>query len=136
MQVSELLSKKGADIVTIQAEATIATAVGLLVQHKIGALVVSSDGRAVEGILSERDVVRALNEFGARVADESVASVMSSDVHTCSPDGHRGVLDGGHDEQADPSRTGPRERRPRRHGQHRRRGQDTGWTNWSTTARR
>ncbi len=86
MRVAELLSKKGDAVVTIKPDAPMAAAIAQLVEHRIGALVVSSDDKAVEGILSERDVVRALHQHGARVDDEPVASVMSSQVHTCSPD--------------------------------------------------
>jgi CBS domain-containing protein len=86
VRVAELLSKKGDGVVTIKPDAPMAAAIARLVECRIGALVVSSDDKAVEGIISERDVVRALHQHGSAVADEPLASVMSSRVHTCSPD--------------------------------------------------
>ncbi len=71
-------------VVTIGPDASVADLVGLLAQHNIGAVVVSSDGSALEGIVSERDVVRRLASgepaalLGARVRD-----VMTSTVRTC-----------------------------------------------------
>lgn len=59
--------------------------VGELTRRKIGAVVISSDGRTVEGIASERDVVRGLNEFGAAILNEPVRAIMTGDVHTSSP---------------------------------------------------
>lgn len=86
MQISKLLSRKGATVVTIAPDAPIRELVGELTRRKIGALVVSSNGSTVEGIASERDVVRALNEFGATIVDEPVRTIMTSDVYTCSPE--------------------------------------------------
>ena len=57
----------------------------MLAEHGIGALVVSSDGRQVEGIVSERDVARGLHSRGAELLTEPVSSVMTAQVHTCSP---------------------------------------------------
>ncbi len=86
MRVADLLSHKGDGVFTIRPDVLIAAAIAQLVERRIGALVVSSDDKAVEGILSERDVVRALHQHGSRVAEEPVVSIMSSEVHTCSPD--------------------------------------------------
>ncbi len=86
MRVSTILSAKGAAVATIAPDAAISTAVDELRLHGVGALVVSSDGRAIEGILSERDVVRRLAERGEAVLHEPVADVMTVDVRTCSPD--------------------------------------------------
>ena len=52
---------------------------------RVGALVVSADGRSVDGIVSERDVVRALHERGAGLLADPVSSVMTAQVHTCVP---------------------------------------------------
>jgi CBS domain-containing protein len=57
----------------------------MLVEHRIGALVVSVDGRSVDGIVSERDVVRFLHRDGAAVLDASVSDIMTKDVKVCSP---------------------------------------------------
>ncbi len=86
MQISKLLSKKGVFVATIAADATVGELVSELTRRKIGAVVVSGDGSAVEGIASERDVVRALNEFGAAILEEPVRAIMTSDVHTSSPE--------------------------------------------------
>jgi CBS domain-containing protein len=60
----------------------------LLAEHKVGALVVSSDGTAVEGIVSERDVVRSLQEFGPELLQSPIRDIMTAQVHTCPPDTH------------------------------------------------
>jgi CBS domain-containing protein len=73
-------------VTTIAPDASIATAVALLRRHAIGALVVSRDGVAVDGILSERDIVIALADHGAAALDLSVAKLMSRDVITCGRD--------------------------------------------------
>jgi len=86
MRVSELLKAKGSSVVTIKAEALVGELVGDLTRRNIGALVVSNDGSTVEGIVSERDVVRALNQFGGAILDRPVGALCSTDVQTCSPD--------------------------------------------------
>lgn len=86
MQVSILLQGKGAGVVTIGPGAAVAEAVGVLHAHRIGAVVVTGDGRAIDGVLSERDVVRALAEQGAAALDAPVRSLMTTDVVTCQPD--------------------------------------------------
>ncbi|MGY1635750.1 CBS domain-containing protein [Geodermatophilus sp. SYSU D00742] len=86
MHISQLLRRKGADVATVEASAGIRTALALLAQHGVGALVVSADGRSVDGIVSERDIVRALHERGTELLEDPVSSVMTADVHTCLPD--------------------------------------------------
>jgi CBS domain-containing protein len=83
MNVQSILGGKGTDVATIGQTATLNAAVSALGQRKIGALVVSGDGRAIEGIISERDIVRAVAAGGAAALDASVGSVMSTDVITC-----------------------------------------------------
>jgi len=85
VHISQLLRRKGADVATVEASASIRTALALLAEHRVGALVVSADGRSVDGIVSERDVVRALHERGAGLLTDPVSSVMTADVHTCPP---------------------------------------------------
>lgn len=82
MTVRELLSYKGTTVVTVTPETTLADAANRLRGHAIGALVVSSDGRRVEGIISERDIIRALGADGGAVLDRPVGLYMTSDV-TC-----------------------------------------------------
>jgi CBS domain-containing protein len=86
MQVSELLQEKGPLVVTVQPDATVTDALSEMARHNIGAVIVSRDGRSIEGILSERDVVRSLTASGPTVLDGPVSAIMSSDVHTASPD--------------------------------------------------
>ncbi len=86
MRISTLLTNKGSDVASIRGDATVADAVAALGRHHVGALVVSNDGQTIDGIVSERDVVRALGERGVDVVDELVSSIMSSTVTTCSPD--------------------------------------------------
>ena len=83
MRVSALLATKGATVATIPRDATVASAVAELRRLGIGALVVSPDGRRIDGIVSERDVVRALARLGGALLDEHVSSLMSTEVHTC-----------------------------------------------------
>ena len=85
MTVEEILRSKGYAVVTVRPDATVAEAAGLLERHRIGAVVVSSDGRRVEGLLGESDVVRAIARHGASVLQRQVATVMAHDVVTCTP---------------------------------------------------
>jgi CBS domain-containing protein len=86
MQVSVLLQGKGSEVVTIGPEASVADAVAALAEHRIGALVVSGDGSRIDGILSERDIVRALAARGASTIDLTARELMSAEVVTCQPD--------------------------------------------------
>ena len=86
MLVSTILEAKGDVVATIPRSATLGTAVAELVRHRVGALVVSPGDGTIEGILSERDIVRCLSELRADMLDQPVHTVMSSKVHLCSPD--------------------------------------------------
>jgi CBS domain-containing protein len=85
MQVAELLESKGSSVVTVQPDVTVADVVAELSRHNIGAVVVSSDGRRIDGIASERDIVRALNDTGASTLERPVRTIMSTDVYVVSP---------------------------------------------------
>jgi CBS domain-containing protein len=85
MLVSNLLEVKGTEVATIDSEATVGTAVADLARHRIGALVVSPDGSRIDGIVSERDIVRRLSELHNDLLDETVASIMSTSVEVCAP---------------------------------------------------
>lgn len=84
MSVRQVLSGKGADVITIAPDMTLAQAATLLAEKRIGAVVVSGDGKAVSGILSERDIIRALAQSGASALERKVADAMTRDVVTCS----------------------------------------------------
>jgi CBS domain-containing protein len=86
VQISALLKSKGASVATISRDASVMAAAAEMVRHNVGALVVSSDGRSVEGIISERDITRALGTLGGVVLDNPVEAIMSSEVRTVSPD--------------------------------------------------
>ena len=85
MHISNLLAGKGHEVATIRRDATVAQAVSELGRHGVGALVVSSDGCHIEGIVSERDIVRGLEGDDGSLLAAAVSSIMSSTVHTCSP---------------------------------------------------
>jgi CBS domain-containing protein len=85
VQISQLLRRKGHEVATIDGSESVRTALALLAEHHVGALVVSADGRRVDGIVSERDVARGLHERGAGLLADPVSSVMTAQVHTCSP---------------------------------------------------
>jgi CBS domain-containing protein len=83
MRINSILNGKGDDVATVAPDSTVADALGLLAEHGIGALVVSTDGRTVEGILSERDVVRALSAQGVGTLEHPVHELMTGSVVTC-----------------------------------------------------
>jgi CBS domain-containing protein len=85
MRISDVLRRKGDVVVTISPHETVRTLLAVLAEHRVGALVVSHDGRRVAGIVSERDVVRRLHSDGERMLEETVAEIMTRDVHTCVP---------------------------------------------------
>ena len=85
MNVEAILRGKGRAVVTVAPEASVGEAVALLRRRSIGALVVSADGEAVAGILSERDVVHALADSGTDVLALPVSSLMTRHVFTCTP---------------------------------------------------
>jgi CBS domain-containing protein len=91
VQISQLLRRKGREVATIDGSESVRTALAVLAEKGIGALVVSSDGRRIDGILSERDVARGLHSHGAGLLAEPVSSVMTAEVHTCPP--HASVHD-------------------------------------------
>lgn len=82
MNISDILRYKGAEVVRIAPTDTVATVVATLAEHRIGALLII-DGEAIAGIVSERDVVRALAELGTAALESPVADIMTSEVHTC-----------------------------------------------------
>ena len=83
MNVKQILSAKGSDVATVSPSATLGDATAALRDRGVGALVVTEDGEEMVGIVSERDVVRALAAHGASTLDRSVESVMSDEVLTC-----------------------------------------------------
>ncbi|MBT8241742.1 MAG: CBS domain-containing protein [Acidimicrobiia bacterium] len=85
MNVSEILDRKGNRVVTVAPEDSVRTVVATLAERGFGALVVSSDGSTIDGIVSERDIVRQLGREGERVLDQAVGGIMTTPVMTCQP---------------------------------------------------
>jgi CBS domain-containing protein len=88
MRVSDVIRGKGSTVVTVEPDSDVRTLLSVLADHGIGAVVVSSDGSAVDGIVSERDIVRALAERGAAIISDPVRNIMTAAVTTCSMDTH------------------------------------------------
>ena len=83
--IDVLRSKPSAEVVTITPQSTVREMVALLAEHNVGALVVSADGSSVDGIVSERDVVRRLHDDEA-LLERPVSVIMTEAVHRCTPD--------------------------------------------------
>lgn len=83
MTVNTILSTKGSEVITIAPTATLEEAVAVLTRRRIGALVVLGADQRVIGILSERDIVRAVSEQGAKALTEPLAQSMTRTVVTC-----------------------------------------------------
>src|SRR5712672_4520115 len=82
MTVRSILDTKGHDILSVEPDAKLSVAVKMLSERRIGAVLVMSGGR-IEGILSERDIVRVIGERGAAVLEEPVSAVMTRKVVCC-----------------------------------------------------
>ena len=82
MKISDVLRSKGGGVITIQPDDTVDHLLALLDEHHIGAIVVSTDGASVEGIVSERDIVRHLHATGTSVLSGPVSAIMTSEVTT------------------------------------------------------
>ena len=87
MKVSDVLrGKDGNEVVTVRPDDTVSRLLDVLAHHGIGAVVVSQDGKTPSGIVSERDVARALARRGAAVLSEPVTAIGTADVQTVEPD--------------------------------------------------
>ncbi|MEW9531389.1 CBS domain-containing protein [Microbispora sp. NPDC049125] len=86
MLIGTILQGKGTGVATVPPDATVTELLATLARLNIGAVVVSGDGATIDGIVSERDVVRRLHESGASVLGRPVSTIMTADVRTCSPD--------------------------------------------------
>lgn len=85
MAVAQILRHKGSDVVTVAPSDSVQTIVDTLARHRIGAVVVLDGKGAISGIVSERDVVRALADNGAGVLRKTAADIMTPKVMTCQP---------------------------------------------------
>ena len=86
MKIEDVIRAKGTDVVTIEPGATVKQLLAVLAEHGIGAVVVSVDGRHIDGIVSERDIVRKLASVGAEILDGPVSAIMTAEVKTCTPE--------------------------------------------------
>lgn len=92
MNIGDVLkAKPSATVVTIGPDAGVRELIALLAEHNVGALIVSGDGSSVDGIVSERDVVRHLHHDGT-VVNNTVGAIMTAVVETCAPDTDLDVL--------------------------------------------
>ncbi len=86
MRIGDVLKAKARhDVVTIAPDAGVRELIAQLDEHNVGALIVSADGTTLEGIVSERDVVRHLHQDGT-VINNTVREIMTADVETCHRD--------------------------------------------------
>ena len=93
MKVENILRNKGGEVEVVRPDAKVLMAVHRMRMQNVGALVVSRDEMRVEGVLSERDIVRGLARHGADLLDMSVVAVMSRNVPVCGPgDSLRAVM--------------------------------------------
>lgn len=88
MRVNDVLKNKGSGVTTVRPDATCRQLLALLAEHNIGAAVVSLDGSTVDGIVSERDVVRRLHDRGDAILDGPVSDIAVLQVSTCGLDDH------------------------------------------------
>jgi CBS domain-containing protein len=86
MQISDILRVKGGQVVTVSPDADVRHLLTVLAEHRIGAVVVSRNGGSVDGIASERDIVRAFAERGAAVMAEPITAIYTADVHIVAPE--------------------------------------------------
>jgi CBS domain-containing protein len=84
VHVKEVLASKGSVVFTVAPDTPVVIAVEQLALHNVGAIVVSHDGRSIEGIVSERDVVRAIHAVGPNALSQPVESIMTTEVRTAS----------------------------------------------------
>ena len=85
MRITDVLRGKGTQVVTVTPDTTVRQLLAILGEHGIGAVVVSRDGTSVDGIASERDIVRALAKRGAAVMSEPVTEIYTAEVYTVTP---------------------------------------------------
>ena len=86
MRIADVLRGKGTAVATIEQRSSVTALLAALAEHNVGALVVVDGEGGLAGIVSERDVVRRLNEHGADVLDGPVSAIMTSKVFTCGPE--------------------------------------------------
>lgn len=86
MRIADLLRKKGSAVATVTPETTVTALLAGLAENNVGAMVVVSPDGSIAGIVSERDVVRRLNEHGPALLDGPVSEIMTKLVASCGPE--------------------------------------------------
>ncbi|HHT13174.1 MAG TPA: CBS domain-containing protein [Propionibacterium sp.] len=86
MRINEVINNKGSTVITARAEQDVAHLVGLMSEHRIGAVVITGDDDAVVGIAGERDVVNGLKQYGSELLTHPISDILETDVHTCGMD--------------------------------------------------
>jgi CBS domain-containing protein len=86
MRIADVLRTKGSTVATVEPGTTVTELLAALAEHNIGAMVVMAPDGSLAGIVSERDVVRRLNEHGASLLGRPVSEIMTSEVFSCGPD--------------------------------------------------
>ena len=94
MFVSDILKAKGGNIVSVTSQQPVGEALAIMAHHRIGAVLVLDPGGGIAGILSERDLVRAMHRIGKAVFDKRVGDLMTTPVVTCSPKDPVGAIEG------------------------------------------
>lgn len=85
MRVADVLRTKGSEVATVPPKVSVTGLLEDLARYNVGAMVVVDEAGSVVGIVSERDVVRRLNDHGAELLTAPVAQIMTSPVVTCEP---------------------------------------------------
>ena len=85
MKLAELIKGKPVEIIKIDADSTIVEAANLITDNQVGALLVTSDGGEIAGILSERDIVRGVSQHGADMHQVKVSELMTAKLIRCAP---------------------------------------------------
>ncbi|MCI2415895.1 CBS domain-containing protein [Saccharopolyspora sp. K220] len=86
MRIADVLRNKGSEVATISATSTVSELVAEMADHNIGAMVVTDASGGILGIVSERDVVRRLNDHGPDILQAPLTRIMTTDVVTCGPE--------------------------------------------------
>ena len=86
MHVRDVLHRKGSTVVTVPPTTTVESLLQTLADHNVGAVVVSTDGSTVEGLVSERDVVRGLAVSGPALLHQQISTIMSTELRTAVPE--------------------------------------------------
>jgi len=86
MKISDVVRHKGDNVVTVKPGDSVEAMLEVLAEHRIGAVVVSADGSSIDGIVSERDVVRQLVSAGRDMLGRAVSDIMTTEVETAGLD--------------------------------------------------